>query len=410
MNNIRKALLFFKEPKIIIRKILHKLPNGKIKNTILRFPTSKTILQELEQLKIKTDDKEIFIFPLPSCPWGYMFQRPQQLALSLARKGYPVIYMVDTSFPHCPDWDIRSLVEIDNNLYLYNDGLGGQLLHTYCANKHVIVWQYWPHQTRFVNMLSEQCSVSTIYDCIDHLSTFDSYYGIEREFYKSLENAEIVLATSKEIFNELRNIRSDCFLVPNGVRIEDFEVIGLKKFKLPDPIRLEAKIIVGYYGAVAEWFDFEMVDYIAKANLNWAFVIVGEVYPEVTKKAKKLKENNNVVMLPRIPYSDIPCLLSVFDIAMLPFIINDITLSTSPVKVFEYMAGKKITVSSCLPEIMGLPGVLVARSAEEFNQKLHEAVILKDNMQIQKQLLQEARGNTWDKRSETVLSLLKKRL
>src|SRR5690606_19720783 len=92
-----------------------------LKGTLLRFPSEKVIVSEIEYLLNKHKGKEIYIFPLPTCPWGYMFQRPQQLARALAKEDNVVFYLVDTTFPFAPDWEVRGIKKIEKNLYLFND-------------------------------------------------------------------------------------------------------------------------------------------------------------------------------------------------------------------------------------------------------------------------------------------------
>ncbi|WP_134683464.1 glycosyltransferase [Brevibacillus migulae] len=409
MGMIKKIYKSVKTPKTLIRKLLNRLPQGFIKNTFIPFPKEEEIIKELEDIFQKGSAK-IFIFPLPTCPWGYMFQRPQQIARALAEKGYTVLYLVDTNFPFSPDWDVRGVKQIEPNLYLYNDNASGRLLSQIKSKKDVVIWQFWPHQRKFVKNIEMHLSapVTKIYDCIDHLSTFLSYERINEDFNISVKEADIVIATAKSIYKELIDIRKDTLLIQNGVRIEDFISFEERCWAQLEQLKTDTNIIAGYYGAIADWFDFSTVEFLARKNKDWTFLFVGEIYPEVEDKVNELKRYNNVKFLPRVSYADIPQLLAAFDVALLPFLINDITVNTSPVKVYEYMAGRKLIVSSDLPEVRNLSPIFVARNHEEFHVKLHEAFQQKDNKLMQQQLLELAGENTWSKRIEAVLSPLEK--
>jgi len=365
---------------------------------LLGFPTRKRLIKEAQLELSLYAEATVVVFPAPSCPWGYMFQRPQQLAKAFARRGILVLYSTDTSFSEEPDWSVRGIKQLDNYLYLYNDNHMGKYLPEILEGKNVIVWQYWPHQFSYVRTLASKLSISLVYDVIDHLTTFDGYPGMENDHNDSLSNAIITVATAKQIYNEIAKSRSNCLLLPNAVNTNDFKSVG----KSTQNVRK----IIGYYGAVAEWFDFEAIEFSAINNPDWTFKIVGEIYSQVTRDVERLKLLPNVEFCPRISYDRIPELLSSFDVSMLPFRINDITLNTSPVKVYEYLAGGKVTVSSPLPEVLDLPGVLIASSAEEFEKQLHHAFQVRNDSALLGLMRHAAEQNSWERRVEQFLEHL----
>jgi glycosyltransferase involved in cell wall biosynthesis len=401
-----KYVQLIRSPKTLFRKIAHRYLSNHQKQKWLSFPEVSKITQQLDHIVATSKNRTVFLFPAPSCPWGYMFQRPQQLSRAISKYGYNVIYMVDTSFHEHPDWHVRGVHEIESGIFLYNDGREGQILTDHMQGSNIIVWQYWPHQTKIISNMPQSIK---IYDCIDHLNTFIPYQSITEDFNTSLQNADYVLASANNIFQDIVKIRSDCMLVPNGVNTDDFlsaqdHLTGALSLLLAN-----SKVIVGYYGAIAEWFDFDLVDELAIENPEWTFLIVGEVYPGVTKRVNILKRRKNIVIRPRMPYSVIPRLLAMFDVAMIPFIINEITLNTSPVKIFEYMAGGKQAISTDLPEIKGLPGVYTAHNFQEFQSSLHNAVALKDRAEVIQSLKMAAAEHNWANRIREVLNQVEQR-
>jgi glycosyltransferase involved in cell wall biosynthesis len=385
-------------PVVLMRKLINRLPY-RIRKWLLRFPKEKNLINQISEIRKKHEGKEFYIFPSPSCPWGYMFQRPQQLSRALAKKGNMVFYMVDTSYPYAPDWFVRGIFEIEPNIYLVNDNHNGDLFIKIIAGERLNIWQYWPHQLENIKRWEKLLSnYQKIYDCIDHLETFPDYHNINTDFLKSVNEANIVLATAKNIQTSLLEYRKDCLYIPNGVNLGDF--VNFKKYPCPklDKIRSEGSIIIGYYGAIAEWFDFGTVEYIAKKNQGWTIVLVGEVYPNVEKEVAKLNQYNNIKIFKRVDYKFIPQLLSKFDVAILPFILNNITKSTSPVKIFEYLAGGKPVVSSPLPEILDIDCIFFGKGTIEFNKMVSLSIFKKDDQQFISQIKQVAQQNTWDKR------------
>lgn len=386
---------------IILRKIKRKY----FKNFMF-FPDSESILKKLDE--ITAVNNKIFVFPSPGSPWGYMFQRPQQIARVLSSLGYPVIYCVDGSFPEEPDWFVRGITEIESNLYLYNDGNDCSLLAGY--SDHLIVWQYWPHQYESINRYYSS-KTTIIYDCIDHINTFLPYEGIETDFYRSLDRSEMILTTASSIYDSLNEKNYITHLVPNGVDIKDFTGVNLSQtnevkrinntLKRLEEVKKYSDYVIGYYGAIAEWMDMHLLEYCARRNRNWSFVLVGQIYPNI-----QLLNQPNVYFFNRVDYSLIPLLLEEFDVSIIPFIINDITLSTSPVKLFEYMAGGKPIVSTKLPEVGKYDSVLVAEDKYDFEKKLHQAISLINDRPYLALLKDDAENNTWLQRVNTVLKIM----
>lgn len=405
MGNIIKAIRYMNDPKTLIRKIMNTVLSNNVRKFILGFPSEQEILTDIQLTLDEYVDETIFIFPLPTCPWGYMFQRPQQLARSLAKNGYPVFYLTDTSFTNSPDWDVRGLLEVEKGVFLLNNcGLFPPL--EAFKNREVVIWQYWPHQLKFVEKLKLNLNKYTvIYDAIDNLSTFDKYPEIEFDYRKSLVDADIVLATSRIIYNDIKSLRDEVILVPNGVETKDF----YKSFnKIPELTTIKSKYtaIIGYYGAVAEWFDFDLMKYLAEKYPNWGFLIIGEVYGQVKNLAADLREKDNVYFINRVSYENIPDILSYFDVGIIPFVINEITLSTSPVKAYEYLAGGKEVVSTTLPEVELISKDFVAHNQVEFGQKIEDALSKRRTSGRVEYLKRLADKNSWNKRITTVTKAL----
>jgi glycosyltransferase involved in cell wall biosynthesis len=405
-----KYLKMLRTPKIFTRKVLNRVLNDKQKLKYMSFPEEELLVDRIGKIVSTSKNETVFVFPAPSCPWGYLFQRPQQLARAIAKSGYHVIYMVDTSFPEMPDWGVRGVQEIEKGIYLYNDGRNGRVLFEHNQDKKMVIWQYWPHQTKTLEPLTHSASTIKIYDCIDHLDTFNSYPSINEDYKSSIQQANIVITSARSIFTEVSKVRADCILVPNGVNTDDFYPDHERSVKdtsgMWEQIGSTSDIVIGYYGAIANWFDFDLIEWLADQNPQWTFLIVGEVYPGVLTQVDNLKRRKNIILKPRVPYSEIPQLLDIFDVAMIPFTINDITLNTSPVKVYEYMAGGKQTVCSDMPEVRRLTGVYCAQSREQFQNLLHDAVESRDNANIIGQLLNAANDHSWISRIEGIIHLI----
>jgi glycosyltransferase involved in cell wall biosynthesis len=162
------------------------------------------------------------------------------------------------------------------------------------------------------------------------------------------------------------------------------------------------KPIIGYYGALARWFDYELFAEAAKVHRTFEFVLIGPSLDR-TLLQKPLAKLPNVRSLGPKQYEELPAYLHYFTVATICFLINDVTRSTSPVKLFEYMAGGKPIVTTDMPECREYPSVMVARNAKEYVAMLDEAVCRAGWEWHQQALDREARNNTWETRARQIL-------
>jgi hypothetical protein len=153
---------------------------------------------------------------------------------------------------------------------------------------------------------------------------------------------------------------------------------------------------------LAKWFDYDLLVQSALARPDYLFVLIGPDY-DGSLPISRLSGQPNIFWLGVKNYADLPCYLRYFDAAIIPFIVNEITRSTSPIKLFEYMAGQKPVVTTALVECQKYPAVLVASDPPDFVNKLDKALALRSDPRYLKLLLDTARENTWDARASQIV-------
>ena len=99
---------------------------------------------------------------------------------------------------------------------------------------------------------------------------------------------------------------------------------------------------------------------------------------------------------------------SKMDVMIIPFKLNDITASTSPVKLFEYMALHKPIVTTAMRECKKYKSVLIGNSHEDFIKKLDQAISLKNDKDYIKLLDKEAIENDWNHKAKVIIDYIKK--
>jgi hypothetical protein len=114
----------------------------------------------------------------------------------------------------------------------------------------------------------------------------------------------------------------------------------------------------------------------------------------------------NIRWIGQRQYQELPGSLRLFDVAMIPFVINSITLATSPLKLYEYFAGGKPVIATPMPECQAFDEVHIVRSAGEFSEALDLARSQGQDKQIRDRLRKLAHENSWTVRVKSVIEHL----
>jgi glycosyltransferase involved in cell wall biosynthesis len=346
--------------------------------------------------------KGVVVF-VPSITWKTsLFQRPQQMALALARKGYLTFFCE-------PDWSTYYAGEfhkVNDNLYV--SGIVPWKIFRRLRSPIVFVLAYNRHYLDYFD------HPRVIYEYIDELEVLPyELETLQRDHDELVRSADVVVATADRLYERIRSVRPDALLSPNAV-----DYIFIKKViqetqeppdEMADLVR-KGRPIIGYYGALAEWFDYDLVAQAARARSDYIFLLIGPDYENKGYIGRSgIFEIPNVRWLGTRPYSDLPGYLKYFDVATIPFKLNDITHATSPIKLFEYMTAGKPVVTSALQECQKYPEVLIAHDGDEFVEKLDEALELRKDTAYLLALERLACQNTWDIRADAILKALARR-
>jgi len=350
----------------------------------------------VDRVVAESRPERIAIYP-PTLIWGErLFQRPQQIFRALARRGLLAVYC--SASPAADRVD--GLRQVAERLYLCSDIA---LLRGLDERVETILWMTRPDHRWYRELFPRALSV---YEMIDELEVFPEYCeAMERDHLLALAEADVVVATARRLHDRIRPIREDVVLAPNGVCLEDFQNASRPDDLPGDLARIvrRGRPIIGYYGALAEWFDYDLLNACARACPDYSFVLIG---PDYDGSARRLPSLRNVFWLGPKDYVTLKQYLRYFDVATIPFRITPITESTSPIKLFEYMAGGKPVVTTALPECRHYRSVLIGDSREGYIAQLAAALRKRHDPDYLRLLHQEAKENTWDARVDAILPLL----
>lgn len=359
-----------------------------------------------------------------------MWQRPHHIALRLVAEGHRVIYfngpifLSFSIFKYRKEGNIFITKKVSKNLAVASIFITPSLGKSrFFAKKLGLLSCKIPFKSlNFEPNIAIFCSlhydflleplkstgVKIVYDCIDDFSAFsgvsDVTATLESERYMT-EQSSLVIAASKTLCERLSKINSSCFYIPNGADFEHFNTATRIK-KVPDEIAGLRHPIIGYIGAVFDWVNIELICRLAEVHPDYSILLVGPV----NFGLNKLRKYSNIVMVGTKQYNVLPQYLACMDVCLIPFMINKLTLSSNPIKLYEYLAAGKPVVSTALPEIRNNASdiVYIGESDGDFIKKVEEAVkeVKRNESEVEKsRRISFAKDNSWDRRVETIEKL-----
>jgi glycosyltransferase involved in cell wall biosynthesis len=160
--------------------------------------------------------------------------------------------------------------------------------------------------------------------------------------------------------------------------------------------------IAGFFGLIHEWIDLELLDYIIIRNPDVNFVFIGKCSVDV----HSLNAHKNAHFLGQKKYSDLLAYAGLFDIGLIPFKINELTVNVNPIKLKEYLALGIPVVSVDLPEISFYDRVVrIASDYSEFDKALKEE-LSGNHIASAEQIEEVAKMETWAQKIEDISELI----
>ena len=365
-------------------------------NTITHTRDHKAKLRKIITSKLHRA-KGVLIYP-PTVDWNVpLFQRPQHLATELSRLGYLFFYCTGNNLYD----NIQGFQELENNLYVTSRF---DLLLRDLTEGWLMISSTNPLITYGDIRKYRRKGFKIIYDYIDEIHPEISgnvKKMQERHRLINKDNVDIVIAVSTRLYGEMikRFPEKQVILLPNGAQYEHFR-IDRNIEACPDEIRKiieEGKPIIGYFGALAKWIDYELLNFVAENRQNWNIVLIGWNYDNTMKQ---LKDFRNIKYLGVKHYNELPKYGIWFDVAAIPFKEGEIAKSSSPIKLYEYMAlNKPVVATRDLRECYRYKGILIANDKKEFIEKIEKGLMIKDNPEYIKLLDEQAKENTWEARA-----------
>jgi UDP-galactopyranose mutase len=321
--------------------------------------------------------------------WDFVFQRPQHLLSRFARTRDVYVFEEPTRAEpdQGPSLDMRRCEKTGVTIATPRlpDGLDGwgkdvilrQLLDEMLAD-HAIerpaLWYYTPMMLPFSRHIEAS---AVVYDCMDELANFKFAPPELRDLEDELfARADAVFTGGYSLYEAKKDRHRNIHPFPSSVDRTHFAQARAPQEDPADQAGVPRPRL-GFYGVVDERMDLELLAAVADARPEWQLVVVG---PVVKINEADLPRRPNLHWLGGKSYPELPTYLAGWDVALMPFAINESTRFISPTKTPEYLAGGKPVVSTPIVDVIrhygDLEGVKVADNAEAFVAACEEALKL----------------------------------
>jgi glycosyltransferase involved in cell wall biosynthesis len=298
--------------------------------------------------------KELVVFS--HLPWTFVYQRPQHLISRIGR-GYRTWFVEEPRVNQDIE-EPRLCVERRDGLHrVWLDVPGEERLagfddpwaeHYPDAVADLLgprddrtVWLYTPLALPYAQRLEHQ---QLVYDVMDDLAAFaHASPALKAMQRRALAEADLVFTGGRSIDAGVHRVSDrETHLFPSGVEPEHFAPAR----RLREP---RERPVAGYVGVIDERIDLDIVRGLAAALPDWDIEMVGPVFKIAPES---LPQAPNVRYPGMQPYDRLPHVMGGFDVALMPFALNEATRSISPTKTLEYLAAGLPVVSTRVPDVV----------------------------------------------------------
>ena len=357
---------------------------------------------------------DVIIFP--AIDFDFRFQRPQQIACQFARNGHRVWWVSPIRFLAPASAEAFSTTPLRENIWeirlrsrqldVYTDSLEADirtafvdsLTHLYrvfgivesCAIVQLPFWR------QIGVTLAANFKTKLAYDCMDDWDDFPSIGAFNHSEEKALvRDCDVLTVSAQKLVDKFKDSNVTAHLVRNGVDFDFFSSASSLSPMLPDV----ARPVVGYFGAIAEWMDLDLLLKVAASRPHYSFVLVGGIFNQDVSRLQSLP---NVLFAGSRPHEEMPLYLREFDACLIPFQVNSVTNATDPIKLYEYLSQGKPVVATDMAELVVCGDLLyVAKDTFSFGTQLDRALKESDS-DLRKRRIDYAAANTWAHRDRAI--------
>jgi len=346
--------------------------------------------------------------------WDFVFQRPQHLFTRFA-EDHRVFFIEEPIFGD--DGPRLEVSKREGELFVVQprlphgtdvDAVMTDLVASLRDENEInecILWFYTPMMLPWADRIEP---AAIVYDSMDELSMFKGappqLLDREKELFA---RADLVFTGGQSLYEAKRDRHPSVYAFPSSIDVTHFEQ-ALNIENEPDDQRAISHPRIGFCGVIDERTDIELLARIAEMRPDWQFVMLG---PVVKIDEADLPRPENIHYLGAKNYKDLPAYIGGWDVAMMPFALNDSTRFISPTKTPEYLAAGRPVVSTPIHDVVTPYGekglVYIAATADEFVAAIEKAMS-EDSERRGAKAAEFLSTMSWDKTQGTMAELIDK--
>lgn len=351
------------------------------------------------------------IFCLPLLEWRDRYQRPQQMLARFAERGWPVLYarlVVEDPVPAESRLEAAPLAPGVSSVSLalrrsadpYRESLGPRetaallrqvlgLRRRLHLEQGVVLCQlpfWWP----LAKAMRQELGWPVVYDRMDMHRAFAATDERAVQDEKELvSDADLVWVVSQALVEASASARR-LAVIHNGCDWPRWSAPG------PAPAGLPQAPVIGFYGAIAEWVDTDLIWRLALARPEWSFLLIGSTWGADVARLAALA---NVHFTGEQPYEALPAYAARFDVGIIPFRRMPLTVAGDPVKLYEMLALGIDIVSTPVPEVQPFGDVIeLAESLDEWLRAIERCLGRPRPAELVRRRLERAQATSWERR------------
>ncbi|MEO7961619.1 MAG: glycosyltransferase [Ginsengibacter sp.] len=258
-------------------------------------------------------------------------------------------------------------------------------------------YMHWYYTPMALNISSHLQPEMIIYDCMDELSNFKFAPPDVKQKEKDLFRlADLVFTGGHNLYQAKKDSHHNIFPFPSSIDKEHFMQARNNSMEPCDQASIPRPRF-GFYGVIDERFDAELIREVATRRPEWQFVLIG---PIIKIDPAILPRLENIHYPGPKQYEELPAWLSGWDIAMIPFLLNDSTKYISPTKTPEYLAAGVPVISSSIVDVVNpyaIDGLVhIADNANAFIEAAEKELSITDKARWLQKVDFFLKENSWD--------------
>jgi glycosyltransferase involved in cell wall biosynthesis len=326
------------------------------------------------------------IYP-PAADWFLLKQRPQQLLTAFSNiKDVRSIFISSEAFRPLDE----PILQLNQDLYVVKRNVS----YDHLVKGKKVLWFSYP--SHYVYAEQDKFDL-IIFDAID--SPIEEFAHWQKDLHRAVFCADLITCTAQVLYEEHQKSGKPVVLCPNGA---DFEHFHQARKPLPKPADFpefsQSEPVIGFYGAMAPWVDFELILRIAE---RYKVVMVGN-----SIAFRKTLDHPNITLLEHKDYDVLPFYLAQFSAALVPFRRTDMINGCDPIKFYEYLSAGKPIIATRIPELAKHSSVLYFIE-QDVDYGIIEKALKDDNDILRAERFRTGQQNSWQHRASHIFGIMK---